>query len=179
MGADWNLHYADQGRSRAAADRAGWRVFVEANSVVEQILFEDPAKCYQTMDFATRDRYRQVVDRLAKRSDLSEAEIARAAIGLASAEPAGASDDAVKAHVGFYLIDQGIGQLEDLIKVRQPLLAGLRRRAENVALPLYLSAIGLMTLVGTAGLLGLAAAGLLRWAAAGFENAGRGALHAG
>lgn len=35
-----------------------WRVFVEANSVVEQILFEDPAKCYQTMDFATRDRYR-------------------------------------------------------------------------------------------------------------------------
>jgi cellobiose phosphorylase len=133
-----------------------WRTFVEAHSVVEDILTGDPAACYQTMDFATRDRYRQVVDRLAKRSDFSEAEIARAAIGLASAQPARASDDAVKAHVGFYLIDQGIAQLEDLIKARQPLLVRVRRRAAQVALPLYFGAIGVMTLLFTAVLFGLA-----------------------
>lgn len=133
-----------------------WRTFVEDHSVVEQILTGDPAECYQTMDFATRDRYRQVVDRLAKRSDFSEAEIARAAINLASAEPSEDRDDAVQAHVGFYLIDQGIDQLEDLIKARQPPLTRVRRRALDVVLPLYLGAIGIMTLLFTAGFLSLA-----------------------
>src|SRR5690606_22275770 len=49
-----------------------WRVFVESMSVVEQILQEDKDRVYSKMDFATRDQYRRVIDRLAKQSKKSE-----------------------------------------------------------------------------------------------------------
>ena len=52
-------------------------------SVVDQTLREDPGAIYGRMDFATRDRYRHVVERIAKQSRLTEAEVAKRAIGLA------------------------------------------------------------------------------------------------
>ncbi len=60
-----------------------WRKFVETMSVVEDTLGEDPAGVYETMDFATRDQYRHVVEKIAKSSPLSESEVAREAIRLA------------------------------------------------------------------------------------------------
>src|SRR5450759_50604 len=60
-----------------------WREFVETMSGVEQKLREDPGGVYGKMDFATRDRYRHVVERIAKASPLSESEVARKAIQLA------------------------------------------------------------------------------------------------
>ena len=72
-----------------------WREFVETMSVVEQKLREDPGGLYGRMDFATRDRYRHVVEEIAKGSRLSEGEVARKAIQLAHearpALPAGAA----------------------------------------------------------------------------------------
>ena len=53
-------------------------IFVESMSLVEQVLREDPDGFYGRMDFATRDRYRHVVARLAKRSRFTESEVARA-----------------------------------------------------------------------------------------------------
>ena len=47
------------------------------------MLRDDPAGLYGRMDFATRDRYRHVVEAIAKGSPLSEAEVARKAIQLA------------------------------------------------------------------------------------------------
>src|SRR5690606_22610252 len=43
-----------------------WREFVETMSVVEQTLRHDPAQVYASMDFATRDRYRHVIEKLAR-----------------------------------------------------------------------------------------------------------------
>ena len=60
-----------------------WREFVETMSVVEQTLREDPGGVYGMMDFATRDRYRHVVETIAKASRLAEHEVARHAIQLA------------------------------------------------------------------------------------------------
>jgi cyclic beta-1,2-glucan synthetase len=60
-----------------------WREFVETLSAVERVLRSDPADVYNNMDFATRDRYRHVVEELAKRSPILEEEIARRAIQLA------------------------------------------------------------------------------------------------
>ena len=48
-----------------------WREFVETISTVEQTLREDPGGVYGRMDFASRDRYRHVVERVAKdKSDI-------------------------------------------------------------------------------------------------------------
>ena len=60
-----------------------WREFVETMSIVEQTLREDPGDVYGKMDFATRDRYRHVVEKIAKSSPHSESEVARKAIQLA------------------------------------------------------------------------------------------------
>ncbi|MCK9563652.1 MAG: hypothetical protein M0R02_13145, partial [Bacteroidales bacterium] len=95
-------------RSLGATD---WRLFVEALSDVERVLREDIDGVYGAMDFATRDRYRHVIASLARRSPLSETEVARAAIGLAQGN---APDDSVSAHVGFYLVDAGLAQLEQV-----------------------------------------------------------------
>ena len=101
-----------------------WREFVETMSVVEQTLREDPGGVYGRMDFATRDRYRHVVERIAKASRLSEGEVARKAIQLAHDGAARKAGDDRAAHVGFYLIDKGLPELERAAEVRLPLAEG-------------------------------------------------------
>jgi hypothetical protein len=60
-----------------------WRKFVENISVVEHVLRQDPTDTYRHMDFATRNIYRQHVERLAHASKRSEVEVALHAIQLA------------------------------------------------------------------------------------------------
>ena len=130
-----------------------WREFVETMSVVEQTLREDPGGVYGKMDFATRDRYRHVVEKLAKGSRLSEHEVAGKAIRLAreGADKQGGEDRA--AHVGFYLIDRGVPQLERTAKVRFSPAGVVKKMSRRVPLLLYLGAILLMTAIFTGGLL--------------------------
>ena len=59
-----------------------WREFVETHSIVEQTLLEDNEGIYGLMDFSTRDRYRHVVELIAKKSSASEQEVAQIAIQL-------------------------------------------------------------------------------------------------
>ena len=60
-----------------------WRNYVESLSVVEQTLREDPMGMYAGQDFATRDRYRHVIEDVARGSSRSELAVAREAITLA------------------------------------------------------------------------------------------------
>ena len=60
-----------------------WRDFVESLSVVEQKLRGDPGAIYGMMNFASRDRYRHVVEKIAKQSRLSEGEVAEKTVDLA------------------------------------------------------------------------------------------------
>ncbi|HUF25507.1 MAG TPA: glucoamylase family protein [Gemmatimonadaceae bacterium] len=98
--------------SLRAIAQMDWRSFVERESLTDASLREDPASSYASMTFATRDRYRHVVERIAKRTRLREDEVARLAIELArSAEPDG-SGDTRRGHVGYYLVDDGLTELE-------------------------------------------------------------------
>ena len=101
-----------------------WREFVEAMSVVERSLRED--RVYGAMDFATRDRYRHAVEKIAKASPLSEGDVAREAMRLAHA---------AAAHVGFYLIDKGLPELERAAQARVSVLDAARRTSRRMALP--------------------------------------------
>ncbi|MGL4418443.1 MAG: cyclic beta 1-2 glucan synthetase, partial [Plesiomonas shigelloides] len=53
--------------SLRALEQMNWPEFVETMSISEQILRSDPAAVYARMDFATRDRYRHQLERLARR----------------------------------------------------------------------------------------------------------------
>ena len=119
-----------------------WRDFVENLSLVEKTLAEDPVGVYSRMDFATRDHYRHVIEKIAKSSPYSESEVARKAIQLAHPS----------AHVGFYLIDEGLLQLQQATEARLSSVAILRRFSKRFAWPLYAGAIFLMSGTFTWGL---------------------------
>ena len=130
-----------------------WQEFVEMRSFVEQILCEDPFGVYPKMDFATRDRYRHVVEKIAKNSLLSEEEVARRAIRLAHDGADSNGGDDRSAHVGFYLIDKGLPQLERLAQMRLSNAEALLRMSCRFPLLLYLSSIMLITAIFTGSLL--------------------------
>ena len=106
-----------------------WQSFVESMSVVEHTLRQDPAGVYGEMDFATRDHYRHVTERVARLCGLAEVEVAAAALGLARA--ATRSSDDIAAHVGFYLIGDGRRDLEKALGRRG--VTGVRRTASRLA----------------------------------------------
>jgi len=127
-----------------------WRVFVESTSFVEQALREDSGGIYQAMDFATRDRYRHIVARLAKRSVMSESEVADAAIKLAKRNGDSSNPEA---HVGYYLIDEGLSELERAVAVNISAVRRIARWFGSNVLAFHLGAIAALTLACSAGLL--------------------------
>ncbi|MBA4741469.1 MAG: cyclic beta 1-2 glucan synthetase [Azoarcus sp.] len=137
-----------------------WRAFVESMSIVEQTLREDPGGVYGRMDFATRDRYRHATERIAKCGRLSEFEVAREAVKLARAGADGKSDER-EAHVGYYLIDQGLPALEGVANVRASGLDVLSKLARRSPLLPYAGTIALITASLATALLTLARIGHL------------------
>ncbi len=122
-----------------------WRDFVETTSIVEQTLREDPNGVYGRMDFASRDHYRHAVERLAKSSPLSEAGVARQALRLAR-EATGREEGDARSHVGFYLVDKGVPDLEKAAEVKLSFIEGLWRFGRRHPLLCYTGAIALITL---------------------------------
>ena len=105
--------------------RMDWEAFVERQSAMEATLRQDPAGVYRRMMFATRDQYRHVVERIARRSRRDEATVARDALELAQAAPSNGTGEADRRrHVGYYLVDEGLPELERVTGYRPP--AGLR-----------------------------------------------------
>ena len=141
-----------------------WKEFVETLSLVETTLNSDPSDHYAAMDFATRDRYRHVVEAIARHSRLTEAEVAQVAVQLAAdaARRMGRADRS--AHVGFYLIDRGLKMLERRAEVRWSLPTRVERAIQRLPLAFYVGGIALVTLLVTCGFVHLALAlGTQRW----------------
>jgi len=138
-----------------------WQEFVESMSVVDQVLREDPGGVYGTMDFSTRDRYRHVVEKIAKHSLFSESEVARKAIGLVQEGANGNSGDDRAGHVGFFLIDKGLSQLEQALEVRLSPSEYLQSWSRRFPFLLYLGTITLMTAIFVGGFLAKAHVGVL------------------
>ena len=123
-----------------------WRDFVEAMSSVEHKLREDPVAIYARMNFATRDRYRHAVEKIARRSNTSENAVARKAISLAhQGKAAGAGGDQAAAHVGYYLIDRGLARLEETVDARHSPVDTLKALGRAYPLAFYLGGIAVPT----------------------------------
>ena len=140
--------------SLRAIARMDWRAIVERQSEVDAVLREDPSEFYARMTFATRDRYRHVVERIAKRTRRGEASVADAAIDLArlGGNAGNGAHDVRRAHVGFFLVDDGITELERAVGYEPP----PRERAYRWALRHANWVFGGAVLTGTVALLALA-----------------------
>ncbi len=126
-----------------------WKEFVEALSLVEEILRKDPAGVYSQMDFSTRDRYRHSVEFLARHSQLSEAEVAERAIQMAADSASQKGREDRTAHVGFYLIDKGRRPLGRMATVRWPWRTTIERSIHRFPLAFYAGGIGAITFLAT------------------------------
>jgi cellobiose phosphorylase len=131
--------------SLRALSSIDWRDFVEHCSLVEQCLRGDPAGVYAAMDFATRDRYRHVVETLARQHRLPELQVAEATIELSRSAPPDEINPALSQHVGFYLVDRGRCGLERQLGIRPSPSERLRRAFDRAPLPIYLTLLALLT----------------------------------
>jgi cyclic beta-1,2-glucan synthetase len=132
-------------RFLAATD---WRDFVEEMSVVERTLRADAT--YATMDFATRDRYRHVVEAIARRSVATEDDIARAAIRLAAA------GSGRTAHVGHYLVESGRRSVERAVQARRSFAELVRGLCGTLRYAIYGGGIAVVAVLVTVLLVGMA-----------------------
>jgi cyclic beta-1,2-glucan synthetase len=131
-------------RALAAVD---WRDFVEGMSLVDAALRAEPAGVYPRMDFASRDRYRHVVEQLARRSRRDEVEVARAAVAAAEAASADPVSAPLARHVGYHLVDAGLPAFRASLGLRDR-AAAWREACGRRAFWLYLAPL----LLGTAAL---------------------------
>lgn len=134
--------------SLRAISNQDWKDFYEEVSLLEQALASDPAGVYQTMDFQTRDRYRKVVEKLAKATRYTEQEVAQRGVDLALQAASAEETPAAKRrqHVGYYLIDAGRHDLESIVDYEPGYLEQVRTRlAQRHPALTFLGGIGLLT----------------------------------
>jgi cyclic beta-1,2-glucan synthetase len=119
-----------------------WADFVEHVGLVDRALRDNTN--FGEMDFATRDRYRRAVEKIARRSPLDEIEVAAAAVkqALRAAEKAPRERDP-----GFYLIGAGARAFEKTVGYRASLGQKVRRGAAATGLAGYLGFIVIVTAI--------------------------------
>lgn len=117
-----------------------WREFVEATSLVESILRKDPV--YPFMDFNTRDQYRHAVERIAKKSTLSELQVAEEVIEIAAKNN---TADIKKNHIGYYLVGKGLRKIEKLARVKLTFQEKCRKAFNALPLSGYGGGIWILT----------------------------------
>ncbi|MCA1850193.1 MAG: carbohydrate-binding protein, partial [Acidobacteria bacterium] len=131
-----------------------WRDFFESVSFIDPVLGKDPVGVYARMTFSTRDRYRHVIERISKRTGATELEVARGAVELAERSKESSPRDVARAHVGYYLIDDGLGELEGKFSYRPRLV---RERVLRAILrhptPFYLGTLFFLTALFVSALL--------------------------
>jgi cyclic beta-1,2-glucan synthetase len=93
-------------------DAIEWREFFERVSLVETTLGRDPVRVYAAMDFVSRDRYRHTLEQLSRRCTITEVELAERVLELSQAALNQDPSDAVRGHVGWWLIGEGRYDLE-------------------------------------------------------------------
>ncbi len=121
-----------------------WNVFFESVSRVNDILNLDPAGVYVAMDFETRNRYRKQIETYTPMDGQREEEIAQIVIELAQ-QTQNPNANSRTAHIGYYLIDGGIKQLEDAISYQPSLGQRITRLMQSHSFFWYISSIMLIT----------------------------------
>lgn len=116
------------------------RKVFERVSVVDEELRKDASGTYAASDFETRDRCRSAVERISRWSATPESAVARMAVGLAreEAEPS-------RRHVPYFLVADGIEELERKVGAHPPLRVRFVRAARRHSVSLYFSSVFALT----------------------------------
>ena len=104
-----------------------WKQYVESLSVIEQALTQGDPAVYPHQDFATRDRFRHVIEDIARHSRASELSVTHACLQFAAEAAQKSGPNHRTAQIGFYLIDNGRMQLERAVDARLTLAQQAKR----------------------------------------------------
>ena len=110
----------------------------------EEILKLDPSGIYPLMDQETKNSYRNVIEELSKRSKISEIYIAEKIIDLCRRhENYKDLTEQKKSHVGYYLIKEGIEELEKELEIKAKKPFNFKRNMKayvmsNILISLYI-----------------------------------------
>ena len=121
-----------------------WNDFFEKVSLMERLLGTDPAGVYARMEFASRDRYRHVIERISKRTRTNELEIAQAVIDFAAQAD---QNSRAQRHAGYYLVDAGLAQTEKKFNYQPRSSERFRRFLLRHCAATYLGTITVMTVL--------------------------------
>src|SRR3972149_1552307 len=124
-----------------------WSEYVESVSLVERVLDRDPAGVYRSMDFLSRDRYRQATEQRAERAGEAELRVALRAIESARLSAEGGATPESGAPVGYHLIGKGRRDLETDLAYRPGLRGRVRRFVFAHATAAYLGSVGVVTTI--------------------------------
>jgi cyclic beta-1,2-glucan synthetase len=135
-----SLSTANAFNSLRTLSRIDFAEFFEALNVVEVELRRDPAGVYSRSDFQTRNSCRRVVEEISRQSGHAEQDVAAKAIELANN-----AHESEQAQVCWYLLAQGVEQLEHSLGARIPFRARLKRGLRKRAAFLYFSSVAAIT----------------------------------
>ena len=142
-----------------------WADFFESVSAVDAVLRADSD--FAGMDFATRDRYRHAIEKIALGSGHTEIEVAQSAIDLAKGAVSGQPDGVTarrEHHPGYFLIAEGRHALEAKLGFRAPVRDWIARSNKAAGIKGYVGTIAVVTAVIVAcGLLGVTDARIGEW----------------
>jgi cyclic beta-1,2-glucan synthetase len=127
-----------------------WRKLLEQIVPFNKVLAEDPTGTYMNMEEESRATYRQRVAELAEHSDCSEIELAQVALEL-SRKAAGTSiaDPRLRrrlSHVGYYLFEEGIKELQQRVGYHAPPKERIRQALLRHNVDIYISAIYVLSI---------------------------------
>jgi cyclic beta-1,2-glucan synthetase len=137
--------------------QTSWKDVLEPLILFDAILRRDPAGAYAAMDFESRNLYREKLSAIARRSDLTEMDVARQALELAQRAQLGSYRDARskmrQSHIGYYLIDEGRDLLCQKVGFEPDLRQSLRAHLRSHPDEFFLTGIAIFTFAIITGVL--------------------------
>lgn len=126
-----------------------WPRFFEEISPVQKMLELDPSGIYPRMDFESRDKYRHLVEKVARSFQVSELVVARKLLDRAKERFEGSN--AEFAHIGFDLFGEGYSELKIELEKEwgqiRRFWCAVKRSLRNKPYEFYLGGIFLTTLL--------------------------------
>ena len=133
-----------------------WTDLFDAASYLEEILKKDPMATYSLMDTNSRFYYKNRIEEIAKTYGVSELYIAKEALSLAqnamSSTNITADDenpDNRRYHIGYYIVGDGLKELEKMQEKNIKFFAKLKNSIENHQGIIYMLSIMVFTLLLT------------------------------
>jgi cyclic beta-1,2-glucan synthetase len=125
-----------------------WNELFERINAIEHIVRRDPCDAYAQMDFESREAYRRTIAYLAKRSKVTEQDVARKALELAGVLHCSPNERVKErqSHVGYYLVGDGRKTLEHAVGYRPTVTERMRRFIKRWPDFSYILGIELITL---------------------------------